>query len=217
MANDLFTRDIREPALTDFVYGVSGGGGTEGRMLLSELLSLRIGAYKNIWIDAGAMVPRETDGAAPGTSESATNKVMNDYHEFAPDADQHVQFKMMMPDDWDRSDIKFKLYWVNGDAVGAGTNVAWAISANAVADGGTVDTPIGTPVQVVDTFQSTTMLHIAPASEPVTVEGAPAIGNLVYFQASRLGSEVSDTYGAPARLVGISIQYKEGASLPVIW
>ena len=65
--------------------------------------------YRTIYIDAGSMVPTVTNGAAAGTEELATNDVMVDYFAFDTATDEKVQFKIVMPEQWDRGTIKAKL------------------------------------------------------------------------------------------------------------
>lgn len=268
MANDLKTRADRTAALTDLLYVLNTGGVVEGKVLVSQLLSLsdkeintasnsgvgaqlalakdgfdlpfrtlvssdgtvlftpsatemnlkalRVGLYRNIWIDAAAMVDRDTDGALPGTSETAGAQVMNDYLEFQNGVDRFVQFKMMMPDEWDKNPFKMKFYWSAADVAGAG-DVIWSISSNALADGHSIDAQIGTPVDTVDTFLGISSLHITDASALVTVFNNPADEYLTYFEVARVGTNVLDTYTQPVRLLGVAIQYKERNTEPVIW
>lgn len=216
MANDLGTRADRQPTLDDFVYGMSNGGLFEGKILIRDLLGLKLGDFNNIWIDSGAMVPRNSNGALAGTIETTNNKVMNDFYDFAPLVDRFVQFKMPMPDNWDLGPFKIKLYWIASLVPGFG-DVSWGISANAIGDGQNVDAAIGTPIQIVDSFLGASNMHVAPASLPVTVGNLPQLQYMTYFQVQRTGSAIEDTYTESARLIGASIQYKERLTAPVIW
>jgi len=182
-----------------------------------NLKALRVGIYKNEWIDAGAMVPRDTDGAIAGTSESLTFKVMNDYFEFPAGIDTHVQFKMSIDDPWDLDTIKVKFYWISGSVVGPVADVSWVIRSNALSDGDTIDAQIGLPVVTIDTYIDGVSLHISEASLPVAVMNDPVLGDQTYFEVMREGSSVADDYTESGRLRGVSIQYKEGTSEPTIW
>jgi len=182
-----------------------------------NLKALRVGIYKNEWVDAGAMVPRDTDGAIAGTSESTTFKVMNDFYEFPAGIDSHVQFKLAMSDPWNLDTIKVKFYWLSGTVVGPVADVSWVIRSNALADGDAIDAQIGLPVVTIDTYIDGTSLHITEASLPVAVANTPAAGDQTYFEVMREGSSVADDYTESVRLVGVFIQYKEGTTEPAIW
>ena len=166
--------------------------------------------YRTIYVDAGSMVPRVTTGAVAGTEELATNDVTLDYYAFPTGTDAHVQFKMVMPEQWDNGTIKAKFYWKSSNT-DTGT-VAWFIQAVAHADSAVLDTAFGTAVTATADAGSGTDndLHITAASAAMTVAGTPAEGEMVLFQIYRDVS--ADNYNADAHLLGVNIQYREQAS-----
>jgi len=171
--------------------------------------------YRTIYVDAGAMVPTETNGAQAGTEELATNDVMVDYFAFDASTDEKVQFKMVMPEQWDNGTIKAKFYWKSSNT-DTGT-VAWFIQAVAHADSAVLDTAFGTAVTATADAGSGTDndLHITAASAAMTVAGSPAEGEMVMFQIYRDVS--ADNYNADAHLLGVNLQYRESATASAAW
>lgn len=174
------------------------------------------GLYRTLYIDAGAMVGRTTGGAETGTAESTTNLIMNDFFDFDASTDEFAQFKVMLPDEWDRSTIKVKFFWTDGATAGTG-DVVWAIQAGAISDDDAIDTALGTAVTITDTFISTGDMHITDATGALTVGGTPELEDMIYFQVYRDADAGGDTYDQDARLLGVAIQYREGTTVPVIW
>jgi len=171
--------------------------------------------YRTIYIDAGSMVPTVTSGAQAGTQELATNDVMVDYFAFDTGGDEKVQFKMVMPEQWDHGTIKAKFYWKSSNT-DTGT-VAWFIQAVAHDDSAVLDTAFGTAVTATADAGSGTSndLHITDASAAMTVAGSPGEGELVMFQIYRDVS--ADNYNADAHLLGVNIQYKERSAASAAW
>ena len=171
-----------------------------------------VGVYRNIYIDAAAQVPRTTNGAEPLTKEFATNDIMIDYLAFDSTTEEGVQFKMMIPDEWDLSTIKFKFFW-DAAATASGT-VVWGVRAGALSDSDAIDAALGTEVTVTDTLLTVGDMHISPATAAVTVGGTPALADMIIFQ---VVAKTSGTIAVDQFLMGVAIQYKELTTPPVIW
>tara|TARA_R100001082_G_C4363388_1_gene160550 strand:+ start:493 stop:2475 length:1983 start_codon:yes stop_codon:yes gene_type:complete len=182
--------------------------------------------YRTMYIDAGAMAPSVTSGAALGSVESSTNKVINDYLAFDKDSDEYAQFKLVMPAEWDPSTaIKAKFYWMPKSSTTTTHDVTWGIQATAHADGGTVDSSWGTGVTVSDAVLGTAAarVHITAATGGMTVAGSPAAhaDELVYFRVYRdvdgAGTAANDDLNEDAYLLGVMIQYKEIITHDAAW
>jgi len=176
-----------------------------------NLEAVRVGVYRNIYIAAGAMIGNFTDGAETGTSETPTNNVMNDYYEFAAGVNSHAQFSMMMPDEWDLGQLKFKFFWTNSTVIGAG-DVSFGITMGVVSDSETIDVAFPSTSFVTDTFEDATDLHVTPPASRFPL--SPALQDILYFRVTRPDS---DTYTQAARLLGVAIQYKELKDEPAEW
>jgi len=172
--------------------------------------------YGTLYIDAGSMVARTTNGATTGTTEYATNDVMVDYFEFDKDTEQAVQFKLMMPDDWDLGTVKVKLVWTNGEASGSGDTV-WGVRARSTRNDDAIDGSWGTAVTVTDTFIADGDDHTTPATGALTVGGTLALGNMTWIEVYRDADAAGDTYSKKAWLLGIQIQYSKLATAVAAW
>ena len=99
---------------TDLIAVDHGANGTNRKSEISRLKTYleTVGVYDTLWIPAGAMIPSKTNGAEAKTVEYGTNAISHDVMVFAgSDNDPHVEFDVVMPDAWDRSAIKARVYW----------------------------------------------------------------------------------------------------------
>jgi hypothetical protein len=199
------TEDTTPEISADFVAVYDNSGTANKKVKLEKLATT--GVYRTLWLDAAAMVPRTTNGcAARVTTESSTNKVMNDLLDFDKAADEFAQIRLVLPDEWDRSTIKAKIYWTAASSTG---DVIWGVQGVALSNDDLLDTAFGTAVTVTDTLIATTDLHVTAATGAITIGGTPALADAVYLQIYRDADAGGDTLDADARLVGVSIQYKE--------
>lgn len=176
----------------------------------------RTGVYRTLYIDAGAMVPSTTNGATTSTSELATNKQTIDGFDFDAATEQYTDFKVVFPDEWDRSTIKAKVYWSNGETSGTG-DVVWGLKAVACSNDDALDASFGTAVEVTDTALTDGDAMVTAATGALTVGGTPALGDLVQFRAYRKAADGADTYDKKARLLGVVIQYAESTTEASAW
>jgi len=174
-----------------------------------------------MYIDAGAMVPQATNGAAAGTDELATNDVMMDYFAFDKSTAEFVQFKMVMPEQWDRGAIRAKFYYYTSVTSG---DVNWKITASTFANDDPLDAAFGATVgsggceEVDDTAMGVAGdLLVSGKTGDFTPAGSPSEGDLVVFRVSREPSQESSSANADLKLVGVNIQYKETASVMAAW
>jgi hypothetical protein len=157
-----------------------------------------------IYIPASSMVSRTTNGAANGSTETTTNKVMIATKDFDNSTTEYVQFQIRMPESWNEGTITAEFSWIAG---GTGT-ATWAIQAVALNDGDTLDTAFGTAQTVTDTVTATTDLMQSAFTAAVTVAGSPAAGDMVLFQVYRSGG----TLASDAKLVGVTVKFTVNAA-----
>ena len=165
--------------------------------------------YANIYIDAAAMVATDTAGAEAGMNEYVTNDVNWDFFAFDSGAtEENVNWKISMPENWDRSAIKAKFFWSTDSGSSAGDTVGWGIKATAASDDDPIDVAWGTEQVVLDTVTSGTSgdLHVTAATPAVTVAGSPALGDMVTVEVFRDTS--ADDCAEDAWLFGVMVQYK---------
>ena len=200
---------------TDLIAVDHGANGTNRKSEINRLKAYleTAGVYDTLWIPAGAMIPSKTNGAEAETVEYGTNDITHDVMVFAgADNDTHAEFDVVMPEAWDRSVIKAKVYWSPGDAdANADEHVKFTLAAGARSDDDALDAALGTPVDMADQVIADEDLHVTPASGALTVGGAPALGDLMHFKLSRDydhdgGGTAMDV---DARVLGVLIQYRK--------
>lgn len=183
--------------------------------IITDLNTLdeRAPAYGTIWVPAKIMTPLSTGAcAALAQIEYTTNDdVLLDYFAFDKDAEEYAGFTLVMPENWDRSTIKAKFYWAPGHASAVeGTTVEWQIQGIALSNDDNMDTTEFTDTgEVISdgvTAGKNLDLHITSATPAVTINGTPALGDLIYLKVSRnVGG--TDDMGYDAWLFGVLIQY----------
>jgi hypothetical protein len=192
---------------------IQRGSNNPQKSTLTTLKALldSIAGYETLWIGAGAMTPSETNGATAETVEYGTNDITHDVMRFAgADNDTHAEFDVVMPEAWDRSTIKVKVYWTAGGDANPDEYVEFYLAAGARGDDDPLDAALGTAVDIADQVVADEDLHITAASGALTVGGSPALGDLVHFKLSRDydhdgGGTAMDV---DADVLGVLIQYK---------
>lgn len=166
-------------------------------------------AYREVWVGASSMIPRTSSGAATATVELTSNDIMVDYLDFDQSAEEGATFCVSLPNRWNQGTIKAKFYWTAASGSG---DVIWGIRGLASSDNDVLDVAYGTEVTVTDTLHAANDMHVSIASGEVTVANTPVVDDLLFFQVVRKGAAVGDTLTADARLIGVKIQYLEGAA-----
>lgn len=161
---------------------------------------------QTIWIPAGAITPRTTNG--PGTSlvQTTTNLVMLNTLDFDPSTQEFAQFNIKMPKGWNEGTITFQAVWYH-PATATNFGVAWALQAFAFSDDDAADQAFGTEQVVTDTGGTTNDIYITAESAAITIGGTPAEGDWVVFQIKRVPANGSDTMAVDARLLGVKLIY----------
>jgi hypothetical protein len=191
------TADTTPDATADYTVTRDASTGLPKKVLLQH-----VGVGKQtVWVPAGAMVARTTNGAASGTTESTTNDVMNKTLDFDTTTSEGAQFTVAFPKGWNEGTVTFVPYWTA--ASGSGT-VIWTLAGVALSDDDAIDTAFGTSQSSTDTLLTALDIHVGPESSAITIAGTPAAGDIVYFQVTR---DTSDTLGVDAKLIGIKLIY----------
>jgi len=145
--------------------------------------------YINVWIPATAMIPLTTNGAEAGENEYATNDVMLRYLAFDGATEEFASFNIVMPENWNRSTIKAKFYWAPGDsACTAADTVEWQLAGISVSNDGAIDdafTDAGEVISDAVTAGKDADLHITSATPAITINGTPALADLISLKVSR--------------------------------
>ena len=174
--------------------------------------------YGTVYVDAGAMVPCTTSGAASGTNEYATDKAEMDYFAFDGGAtEERVQFKLIMPNDWNAGTVKVKLHWSSATGSTAGDTVEWSVKAISLANDGTIATAFGTEQVISDTLlaDSGAKMQVTGATPAITIASATA-GAVTCFEVYR-NTSGTDDMAEDAWLFGVEIQYTRATTAAEGW
>jgi hypothetical protein len=164
--------------------------------------------YINVWVPATAMVPLVSDGAEAGENEYATNDVMLRYLAFDKDTEEYAAFSIVMPENWNRGTLKAKFYWSAADDAGADAQtVEWQLQGVSLGDGDTIDaafTDTGEVISDAQDAQENAEMRVTAATPAITINGTPALGDLINIKVSR--NIVNDNLGTDAWLFGCMLQ-----------
>jgi hypothetical protein len=158
-----------------------------------------------IYIPAGAMVARTTNGAAAGTVETTTNKIMLASLDFDASTIEYAQFKIRMPKSWNEGTVSFVPEWSHA-STSTNFKVSWGLQGVAISDDDAGDAAFGTAQYSNDTGGTTDDFYAGPESSAITIAGTPAAEDLVVFQVLRKADDgTNDTLAIDARLLGITL------------
>lgn len=201
---------------TDLVLSVAGLTGAISASGLRTALSLTVGtdvqAYdagnapvkgkQSIWIPAGAMTARTTNGAASGTVELTTNKQMFKTLDFDTSTQEFAQFWLAMPKQWNEGTVTFRPVHSHA-ATTTNFGVVYQLQGVAISDDDAADASFGTAQTSTDTGGTTNDIYVGPESSAITIAGSPAAEDVVCFQVARAPANGSDTLAIDSRLHGI--------------
>lgn len=163
---------------------------------------------QTVWVPAGAMKARATNGAAPAAAETTTNKLNLEYLDFDQTTQEYAQFSVTFPKSWNLGTVLAEFFWTAASSSGG---VVWGLQGVAISNDDVLDASFGTAQEVTDTLIATTDLHRSPETAAITVGGTPADGDVVMFQVYRKPSDGGDTLAADARLLGVKLTYVTNA------
>lgn len=181
-----------------------------GNVSVEGTLLKKVGK-ETIWVPASAMTARTTSGAASGSAETATNKVMVETFDFDTAADEFVQFSVAFPKSWNAGTVTAQFFWTH-PSTATNFGVAWAIQAVAFADSDALDTAFGTAVVRTDTGGTTDDVFVSAESGAVTIAGTPGDNEMVIFQVFRDVSDAADNMAVDAKLLGVKLFYTTDAA-----
>lgn len=202
-----FAQDASPDHAADVVVTRDVSAGVPKKVLLAHL-----GVGKQtVWVPAGSMTARTTAGAAAGTVETATNKVMLRTLDFDASIAEFAQFSVQMPKGWNEGTLSALFVWSHG-VTATNFNVVWGVQAVAVSDDDALDVAFGTAQTVTDTGGTANDLYRSAETVALTVAGAPAENDVVIFQVYRDATNGADTLAIDARLHGIALFYTTNAN-----
>lgn len=163
------------------------------------------------WVPALAMTPRTTNGAARGSVETTTNKVMISTLDFDAAVVEYAQFNAKMPKGWNEGTVTAVFEWSHA-ATTTNFGVAWSLAAVAISDGDAIDAARGTAQTVTDTGGTTDTKYSTAETSAITIGGTPVEGDWVVFEVARQVANGGDTMAIDARLHGLWLLYTTNAA-----
>ncbi|MBL8893864.1 MAG: hypothetical protein JNJ53_04635 [Rhizobiales bacterium] len=193
--------DTSPDQTADFVETYDASAGINKKVRLN-----RIGTGKiKIPVPAAAMVPATTNGAAPGTLESPTNKIMVATLDFDASTQEFAAFTIPMPKGWNEGTVTFAPIWMH-PATATNFGVVWALQALARGNDDGLDVvAYGTEQTSTDTGGTTNDVYKGPESAAISVAGVPVAEDIVFFRIKRNPADASDTLAVDARLIAIEL------------
>ena len=164
------------------------------------------GGVNIIWVPSGTMTARTTNGAAAGSTETTTNKVMLKTLDFADGSNKlYAQFNVLMPSEWDGGTITARFVWTSAST--STNSVVWGLQGASVGDNEAADAIFGT-AKTVSQANSSSAYNVRVTSEtsPITINNANP-GEWVVFQVFRDPTDAADTLAATASLLGLSVYW----------
>ena len=166
--------------------------------------ALKTGRH-TVWIPAAAMIARTTSGAAAGSVETPTNKIMMKTLDFDAAVLEYAQFSIAMPKSWDEGTVSAKFLWSHA-ATTTNFGVSWGLQGVAISDNDAGDAAFGAAQYANDVGGTTDKIYISPDTSAITIGGSPAEEDLVVFQVVRKADDgTNDTLAVDARLLGVKL------------
>lgn len=172
---------------------------------------IKTAGVETMYIPAGALTARTTNGAAAGSVETTTNKIMFKTLDFDATTQEFAQFAVRMPKSWNTGTVTARFTWSHA-STSTNFGVVWALEAVALSDAEAGDTAFGTAQQIADTGGTTNMIYITSATPAITIGSSPAAEDWVVFQVKRVPADGSDTMAIDARLHGVTLYITTNAA-----
>ncbi len=180
---------------------------TSGDVNLATGLNIQVNSAdpkRAFYLPASAMTAATTNGAASGTIETATNKVIVPVFDFDTTTQEFVAVAIPSPHFWDASTVTVQFIWTAASGTGG---VVWAAQGIAFSDDDALDTAYGTEQTVTDTLITAVDDHHTAFTSAITIAGTPVAGDLVCLRFKRNPADAGDTLAADARLIGVKVRF----------
>jgi len=155
-------------------------------------------------VPASAMFTTTTNGAEYVSAEIGTDKPMTQTFDFDQSTEEHVQFTIPMPRNYNNGTLTARFYWLASSSSG---DVVWALAGTAFDDDDPIDASFGTEQTTTSTMTATDDVNISSFTTAITLGGTPADAAMLQFQVSRNAAAAGDTLGADAKLFAIVFTY----------
>ena len=162
----------------------------------------------SIYIPASAMVAQTTNGAAVGSTETATNDIMRSTLDFDAATIEYAQFQIALGNSWNEGTVTVQFYW---EAANTG-DVVWGAQGVCISDDDVLDAAFGTAQTVTDSVTAVGDLMVSSATAAITLAGTPTAGDLTILRVYRNATSGSDTLAVDAKLLGVKVNFTTNAA-----
>lgn len=163
-----------------------------------------------IYVDAAAMTPATSLGAAAVQLEMATNKNAMRVMAFADVGTKlYAHFKLALPKAWNLGTLTYRVHWTLNST---STNSAlFGLQAVATSDGDALDVAYGTAIEVTDNGLGSAAYkkHLSAESSAMTIAGTPANADMLDFRFYR--DPTADSFVGTVYVLGIELFYTTSA------
>jgi len=161
--------------------------------------------YGTTFIPAHAMAARVTNGAAAGTSETGTHDIGYYYYGFDGATAEGVFFLFRMPEYWDGSNLKCKIFWTSASGASASDQVSWKVYMQSYGNNENYDQSYPTSNTLDDVVLTDAYNHIAVNTTDMVIDRYTA-GEIVQCLITR-NVAGNDNMTEDAKLLGIEFQF----------
>jgi len=155
-------------------------------------------------VPASAMFTTTTNGAEFLATEVGVDKPMYQTFDFDQSTEEHVQFTIPMPRNYNNGTITARFYWLSSSSSG---DVVWAIAGRGYADDEAIDAAFGTEQTTTSTMTATDDVNVSDFTSAMTLAGTVADGSMIQFQVTRNAAAGGDDLAADAKLFAIVFTY----------
>ena len=171
----------------------------------TQVTGINLQGKHSIFVPSAAMRPTVSNGCATITdAETTRGRPDMQVLDFDASADEHAQFQIALPKQYNGSTITYQVYWTSTATDTDG--VSWALQGVACSDSDSIDVSYGTAVVGDDqNLSAAEDLCVSAESGAVTIAGSPAAGDMSFFRIFRDVSDSNDTAAEDARLIGVKL------------
>lgn len=167
------------------------------------------GAWKQIWLPAGALKPRVTSGCNDvATYESPTNYQNLDYLLFLDSGTTFAVGRFVLPGDYIPDREIYAELWYGFAATATGNDTFWTVKSFAYTNNNLIEQAYtAIEYQTLTASALTANKVYSGYTDSFVPDGTPEPGDLVNIQISRFPAMAQDTAACNVMLFGVTIYY----------
>lgn len=169
-------------------------------------LTTAVAGKQTVWIPAGAMTPRATNGAEATSRE--INSITLPVIAFDKTADEGVNFSVTFPKSWNESTVTARAHWTASGG-GAADTIELEIRGGSFTNDAAINVSgLGTAVAITDTWIADDDVHVSAESSAITISNAAADVPTIFEVIRDVSDDDLDT---DLELIGLEIFFTTDA------